>query len=210
MKTFTYTYKSSDGVRHLEEMEADSKDTVFTKLRERGIRPVRVCEKESPAKSHRKMYFVWGSIGCLIAIACGVVALSGAGSKTARDAEVKPAEESTNPVDAIESASYKEALADLTIKANIVRNGFKASMKRIDFKNPMSGETNAFVRARGEISASRDKMRDLFRSLYQMFPPTAEVERKSAQRLYGEIMTEIDMVEERIEFEELKYASENL
>lgn len=197
MSTFTYTYKTSDGVKHLDQIEAESKDVVFSTLRERGIRPIKVCE--TTAKRRPRVLF-------LVAIFIGLAALCGAFCFNALNRKV-PAER--HPVDVVSDASNKEALADLTVKANIVRGGFKASMRRIDFKHPTSGETNSFVLARSVIADSRSKMRDLFKGLYQIFPESAEVERMCAQRLYGEIMTEIDMVEEQVEFEELKFASEN-
>ena len=40
--TFTYTYRSSDGVRHTDTIDAESRDAVFATLRERGIKPIKV------------------------------------------------------------------------------------------------------------------------------------------------------------------------
>ena len=40
--TFTYTYRSSDGVRHTDTIDAESRDVVFSTLRERGIKPIKV------------------------------------------------------------------------------------------------------------------------------------------------------------------------
>ena len=39
---YTYAYKTSDGVRHEDAMEADSREEVFIRLRERGIRAIKV------------------------------------------------------------------------------------------------------------------------------------------------------------------------
>ena len=39
---FTYTYKTSDNVRHEAEISASCRDEVFASLREKGIRPIRV------------------------------------------------------------------------------------------------------------------------------------------------------------------------
>ena len=41
--TFTYTYRSSDGVRHSDTIDAESRDVVFSTLRERGIKPIKVA-----------------------------------------------------------------------------------------------------------------------------------------------------------------------
>lgn len=42
MRRFSYTWKSSDGERHVDEMAARRKDDVFAALRDRGIRPIKV------------------------------------------------------------------------------------------------------------------------------------------------------------------------
>ena len=39
---YTYAYKTSDGVRHEDSIEAESRDAAFTLLRGRGIRPIKV------------------------------------------------------------------------------------------------------------------------------------------------------------------------
>ena len=45
---FTYTYRSSDGQRHAAEIEAESRDAAFARLRtEFGIRPIRVVAADS-------------------------------------------------------------------------------------------------------------------------------------------------------------------
>ena len=46
--TFTYYYKTSDGLRHEAEIDAPSRDEAFAALRERGIRPIKVIAKEAP------------------------------------------------------------------------------------------------------------------------------------------------------------------
>ena len=45
---FAYTYRSSDGQRHVAEIEADSRDAVFAKVRtELGIKPIKVTAVEA-------------------------------------------------------------------------------------------------------------------------------------------------------------------
>jgi len=48
MRTWTYTYKTSDGLHHEAEMSAPCKDDVYKALRERGIRAIRVTERIQP------------------------------------------------------------------------------------------------------------------------------------------------------------------
>ena len=38
---YTYAYKTSDGVRHEDSMNADSRDEVFAELRKRGIKAIK-------------------------------------------------------------------------------------------------------------------------------------------------------------------------
>ncbi len=46
---FTYTYRSSDGERHTAEVEAESRDAAFAKVRnELGIKPIKVVAAASP------------------------------------------------------------------------------------------------------------------------------------------------------------------
>lgn len=40
--TFSYTYRSSDGVRHTDTINAETRDAAFAALRERGIKPIKV------------------------------------------------------------------------------------------------------------------------------------------------------------------------
>ena len=44
--TFTYYYKTSDGIRHEAEIGAPSRDEAFAALRERGIRPIKLIARD--------------------------------------------------------------------------------------------------------------------------------------------------------------------
>ena len=48
MRTWVYSWKSSDGLRHEGEMGAPNKDAVYDALRERGIRAIKVTERIQP------------------------------------------------------------------------------------------------------------------------------------------------------------------
>ena len=48
MRTWVYTWKSSDGLRHEGEMVASNKDAVYAALREKGIRAIKVTERIQP------------------------------------------------------------------------------------------------------------------------------------------------------------------
>ena len=42
---YTYAYKTSDGVRHEESMNAASREDVFAELRKRGIKTVGISDE---------------------------------------------------------------------------------------------------------------------------------------------------------------------
>ena len=51
---FTYTYRSSDGERHMAEIEAESRDAAFAKIRtELGIKPIKVTAVEGESGAGR-------------------------------------------------------------------------------------------------------------------------------------------------------------
>ena len=72
---FTYTYRSSDGQRHSDEMEGKSRDAVFAALRERGIKPIKVlpADNEMPVRPSRAVSYAIVSV-----LAAAVVVLGSA------------------------------------------------------------------------------------------------------------------------------------
>ena len=52
--TYTYAYKTSDGVRHEGSMNASSREEVFTILRARGIRPIKVVAADGSKANGEK------------------------------------------------------------------------------------------------------------------------------------------------------------
>lgn len=48
MRTYTYTYQDAQGLRHEGEIRATDKDSAYTELRGKGIRPMKVVEKIVP------------------------------------------------------------------------------------------------------------------------------------------------------------------
>lgn len=58
--TFTYSYKTSDGVRHEGEIDAPGRDEAFSALRKQGIRPIRLLEADGPRKvTGRGRWWLW-------------------------------------------------------------------------------------------------------------------------------------------------------
>ena len=81
--TFTYFYKTSDGIRHEAEIGAPSRDEAFAALRERGIRPIKLLAKDGlPANGEvrgvrkRAVAAIVVSVAAVAALATGAVAFA--------------------------------------------------------------------------------------------------------------------------------------
>ncbi len=61
---YTYAYKTSDGVRHEDAMEADSRDEVFIRLRAQGIKAIKVVAADgSKANGEMPSKGLFGGLG---------------------------------------------------------------------------------------------------------------------------------------------------
>ena len=107
----------------------------------------------------------------------------------------------------------RAAFDALRSKAENVREWHMAEFAKVDFSilhnyaliersQDIGFATNELARGKSIIESSRSRLKDLFRDLYDVFPPESANERLDAQRLYGEIMNEIDASEERLDAEE--------
>ena len=71
---YTYAYKTSDGVRHEGSMDASSREEVFTILRARGIRPIKVVAADGSKANgekeevRRKKEEVWRGIRLVLLV----------------------------------------------------------------------------------------------------------------------------------------------
>ena len=77
---YTFAYKTSDGIRHEDSLEAESRDEVFQVLRGRGIRPIKVVAADGSKANgevrglRKRAVF---ALVALAALAAGVVAYLG-------------------------------------------------------------------------------------------------------------------------------------
>ena len=115
---YTYTYRSSDGARHSDEIEAPNRDAAFARLREeRGIKPIKVVEvverEGSRAESKRRKR------GKLInyVLSVALVFLMGSGVLWWRQASHSEAHPTMGDV---QSASAPPARARRTIESKVV------------------------------------------------------------------------------------------
>ena len=83
---FTYTYRSSDGQRHTAEIEAESRDAAFARVRtELGIKPIKVVAAEGesgalgdralPDGRNKRYRWIWGAaiLAAIMLVAAGGV-----------------------------------------------------------------------------------------------------------------------------------------
>ena len=88
--TYTYAYKTSDGARHEDAMDAPSREAVFEALRARGIRPIKVVaadgskangeKEEERRKKEKALWGILASLVTLVLLVPLVLVLSRAGS----------------------------------------------------------------------------------------------------------------------------------
>ena len=80
---YMYAYKSSDGVRHEDTIEAESRESVFETLRAQGIRPIKVVAMDGSrangevVRPWRRMWLVWAALAGALGATVLIVALSG-------------------------------------------------------------------------------------------------------------------------------------
>ena len=90
---YTYAYKTSDGMRHEESMNADSREEVFAELRKRGIKAIKVVAADG-SKANGEVRGVRkravAALVALAAISASVVAFFG-GTRTAAVVAANPA-----------------------------------------------------------------------------------------------------------------------
>lgn len=79
---YMYAYKSSDGVRHEETIEAESRESVFETLRAQGIRPIKVVATDGSkangevVRPWRRRWLAWAALAGALAATVLFVALS--------------------------------------------------------------------------------------------------------------------------------------
>lgn len=205
---FVYYYKSSDGMRHDGEMEAPDREEVFIALRRQGIRPIKVMRKDD---LHPELRVYGVKKRWVAAIAVGVAVLAAGLAIVIWKAAQGPDPRKLSGEYAV---ATKEAMEKLVEKAQALKARHEAELKLLDLGSLRDYERiakaegpDAFAatidRARAIIEATRTGMKDLFGGIYEMFPPEAVNERRDAQKLYGEIMTDVDVSEERLNADEL-------
>ena len=191
--TFSYTYRTSDGVRHTSEIDAKRREDAFAALRAQGIRPIRVEEKPMTPRERIRRAVLWAAAAVVLAAcAAGVWACV----RHARyQRETRAAFDSLKARAEAERTRHREDFGKVDFA--LLRN-----YALVERSKDITFALEEIARGKGVVEASRVRVKDLFRDLYDLFPPESSNERLDAQRLYGEIMNEIDASEERLDAEE--------
>ena len=132
---YTYAYKTSDGVRHEDSMNADSRDEVFAELRKRGIKAIKVVAADG-SKANGEVRGVRKRIVAvlvvLVAVAVGIVAYFGA-ARTGGSSESGTA--------FYTDQTRRQVIGDAAIIEKGIRNGWsdvflqtKTSLKKSRYK----------------------------------------------------------------------------
>lgn len=200
MARFTYIYRTSEGERREEAMDAASRDGVFAALRERGIRPIKVLAEDG-SKANGAIVrqgvgkrVLAGVVVAVLAAGIAVGAFLGRRATLTKEnasvayttAENTALAELKKNADEVE-ARFRDALAELTVV-------------QINEPSNVAAQTDvsalyAFARrAQAAIENARAATKDVFASVATSFPPDGEAIR-AAQRLYGERMAELDAAE---------------
>ena len=111
---FAYSYMTSDGVRHADEIEATSRDEAYVELRRRGIRAIRVEAKET---SGNRRQFPWLAAVAVLLTLCVVAGVS-----------------SWYVVHGRYRNGTRSVFVDLQSKADAIRAQYESSIKLLDLK----------------------------------------------------------------------------
>ena len=120
---YTFAYKTSDGVRHEDSLDANSRDEVFEVLRGRGIRPIKVVAADGSKANGEVRGLRKRAVFALVAIAAlvaGVVAYLG-GERTGAAAAANSAT----------SAPRHQIYGDPATVEGLERGDFAAHLPRV-------------------------------------------------------------------------------
>lgn len=219
MRTWSYTYKTSDGIRHEAVIEAETMDGVYGALKEKGIRPIKVSERIAPIvrsgfKGLRKRdWFVF--LGVLV-VALGVavavltvrerteglpVALSSEPEKNiAQDDEESDLNQSSQMLamidDIIEDVCRRAYEVYKSIDHQLILNyAFIAHARDTDIVHRELKVGHECI-AEARLNGSRR-----FNEVYDTIPKEEKGIREYAEQMYGIMMGDLDVYEEGLDAE---------
>ena len=188
---FLYAYKTSDGTRHEDEIESESREAAFAALREKGIRPIKVYTANG-SKANGETKFITRKRFVLAALIIGVFAGVGAALWVSRidfrDTRVIEFERRGEAI-----VKYNREMVG-TLHLEALRN------YREIFERKGTWMLNQkIILSQVNFKEARQNLKNLFREAYETFPAeTHPSERAEAERIYQRLMDAVDIAESRI------------
>ncbi len=199
---FRYSYKTSDNVRHEAEISASDRDAAFTTLREHGIRPIKLLAVDTDSRPSTVKGLVWTICAIILALtfaSLGVLLMS---SRRSRHETPTAATDHTSLEAYVAYTNLAGQAAELTRKhqdrLDAIGIDLLANYGLVENTSDATFFTSRIKQGYKAIDETRQEVRALFRTLYDIFPPECVKERTDAQRLYVETMDGIDLTEERL------------
>lgn len=178
--TFLYSYKTSDGVRHENRIRAKSREQVFKLLRQEGIRPIKVTQKGADVVRIAKLLVC----GAFIGVLAFKLLMPGGSALPSAAASANCPKELVERVEEI-LLRYRETIAN-----------YDAEDGRFSSRGEISPVLQR-VRQAGEVT---DYYRTFLQGIFSAAVSGMEVPdgvSASIRRYYGEVMSELDVVDER-------------
>lgn len=205
---YIYAYKTSDGVRHEDAMDASSREEVFNRLRANGIKAIKVVASDGSKangevinRGVRKQVVIVSVIAT--ALFAGLIShLIIPTSQQLTDAEA-------DKVIHFTSEESRMAFKHLETQAAAIIISHQKMIEKLEFDQLSDYQlierthdatlfTEKIKAGYRAVDASRIKTRDLFKAIFEIFPADCETERTEAQRLYAQTMDALDLSENRI------------
>lgn len=204
---YTYAYKTPSGTRLEGSMSASSREEVFVALRKKGIRAIKVVAADG-SKANGEIKGLRKRSVAMVAVTVAILTGGVVYFLAARPTPRSQTQDATLKILFTNDESHA-AFTNLEAQASQIMSRHYAAIKTIDLdllanyqfietmQDPavFEGKVKAGYKA---IDGSRMEVRDLFKSLFEIFPAECVVERDKAQQLYVEIMEKLDASERRL------------
>ena len=207
MRNWTYSYTTSDGVRHEGTLSAPSKDMAFAALRGKGIRPIRVDELATPAPRRigaltRRQWLIPAVLAILLSVAVAGMVVFPLPRRGDRPVLAAPTPQNTG--------RRCPAFQKIVEEVEEARERYREGMEKVDYEllanyalveriGDMAEFHSMIAYGREVVSNARESVTRSLRANYEGIPETAVRDRNDAQRLYGLVMSELDAAEEGLD-----------
>lgn len=203
---YLYAYKTSDGKRHEDSMDAASREQVFAALRKQGIKAIKVTAADG-SKANGEIRGIRKRVAALIAL---FAALSG-GVLIVVGLLVR---ENLNDPRRSYSEDERRALDRLAVQADGIRHSLDAKFRALQpdrmldcraiaATNDVSHLLRIAQRGQALIAAARDETKALFAAAANALPADGPAVRE-VKESYGVRMSELDALE--ISFSNRRFA----